>query len=444
MQLFLHDRDKKYAAENIIRIFFPDITLTADKNRRGDFVYFREGKRRKFVCYNKGEVMHIAYTRAEDTERFLYDFFVTHTGVKPPWGLLCGVRPLWLYRKRRESGMDAQQTATDMVQSYDVDDDKLAILKSCYDTQQRMQIERREGFYSLYISIPYCRSRCRYCSFISMSGENETEKAVYLQYLHRELEEIAAQAIFQKLKLLTIYIGGGTPTAISEQQLYDLLQCVNDNFKPLQEFTVEAGRPDCTNVEKLRILKQAGVDRISVNPQTFDDNILQGIGRAHSAADTVRCYEQARAQGHDNINMDLIAGLPGDTAAGFERSLRATLDLAPDSITVHSFTKKSGSFLSKQLLPYGEIAQMAAVRDKLMTNYEPYYIYRQKKTAENLENVGYAKHGKECLYNVYMMDELHTVLSAGAGAVTKYVCDGRKIKRKFNPKYPQEYILLHD
>ena len=218
----------------------------------------------------------------------------------------------------------------------------------------------------------------------------------------------------------------------------------------LQEYTVEAGRPDCTDAEKLRIIKQYGATRISINPQTFSDEVLRNIGRRHTAQDIRDCFAAARAAGHTNINMDLIAGLPGDTVEGFTHSLNEAIALDPENITVHTLTLKRASDLvvEHRAAEYDDVAAMLARCDRLVqAGYRPYYLYRQKGTLQNLENIGWAKPGAECLYNIYIMEEVHTILSAGAGGSTKLVIPGRrhgKIQRIFNFKYPNEYIQRFD
>ena len=218
----------------------------------------------------------------------------------------------------------------------------------------------------------------------------------------------------------------------------------------LEEFTVEAGRPDCTDEEKLRIIKEYGATRISINPQTFSDEVLRNIGRRHTAQDILDCYRTARRVGHDNINMDLIAGLPGDTVEGFRHSLQTALDLEPENITVHTLTLKRASNLvvEHRAADYADVAAMVESCELLeKAGYRPYYLYRQKGTLQNLENVGWCKPGYECLYNIYIMEEVHTILSAGAGGSTKLVAPGArhgKIERIFNYKYPTEYIDRFD
>ena len=304
---------------------------------------------------------------------------------------------------------------------------------------------------SLYVGIPFCPTRCSYCSFVSRTvGDKATRALVqpYVDKLCAELTAIRETADRCGLHIRTFYIGGGTPTSLSAAQLEQLMSHIAKTFDlaKLDEYTVEAGRPDCTDAEKLRIIKKYGATRISINPQTFSDQVLQNIGRRHTAQDIIDCFAAARAAGHKNINMDLIAGLPGDTVEGFEASLRQAIALDPENITVHTLTLKRASniVVEHRAADYADVAAMLGKCSLLAdAGYRPYYMYRQKGTLQNLENIGWAKPGFECLYNIYIMEEVHTILSAGAGGSTKLVIPGRrrgKIERIFNFKYPTEYI----
>ena len=276
----------------------------------------------------------------------------------------------------------------------------------------------------------------------------------YAELLCRELEITARIARSAGLRLETVYMGGGTPTTLSASELEMVLGTVRACFdlSNLREFTVEAGRPDTFTPEKLSVIKKSGADRISINPQTMNDAVLEAIGRRHTAKQTVEAFEMAREQGFDNINMDLIAGLPCDTFDGFKNKLERVLRLDPESVTVHSLAMKRASSLTTDgimpTLREGEVAdRMVEYARRTLTDngIVPYYMYRQSKTVGNLENVGYAKAGRECLYNVYIMDETHTILACGASAVTKLrEPGGPLISRIFNFKYPYEYIDRFD
>ena len=273
----------------------------------------------------------------------------------------------------------------------------------------------------------------------------------YVDCLCKEVEAIRDEADKAGLMLCSIYIGGGTPTSLSATQLRQLMGTVRDCFdlSTIVEYTVEAGRPDCTDAEKLAVIKEYGATRISINPQTFSDEVLENIGRKHSAQDILDCYVEARAAGHDDINMDLIAGLPGDTVEGFEKSLRQAIALDPENITVHTLTLKRASRIVIEDQKENDYADVAAMLEKCHllaeAGYRPYYLYRQKNTLQNLENVGWCKPGHEGYYNIYIMEEVQTILSAGAGGSTKLVADGgKRMQRIFNFKYPTEYIQRFD
>ena len=295
----------------------------------------------------------------------------------------------------------------------------------------------------LYLHIPYCFSKCRYCDFYSHPGERGVPDA-YVDALLRELHRFAPDA---PLRPDTLYFGGGTPTSLSADQLRQLMGTVRANFdlSKVVEYTVEAGRPDCTDAEKLAVIREYGATRISINPQTFSDEVLAGIGRKHSAQDILDCYAEARKAGHDDINMDLIAGLPGDTVESFEHSLRQAIALDPENITVHTLTLKRASRIVIEDQKENDYADVAAMLEKCHllaeAGYRPYYLYRQKYMSGSFENVGWCISGAEGLYNIYIMEELHSILSLGAGGSTKMVDAKRnRIERVFHPKFPLEYI----
>ena len=304
------------------------------------------------------------------------------------------------------------------------------------------------GAYSLYIGIPFCPSRCSYCSFVSCNLDRDRKLVQpYVDCLCREVEAIRAQADKAGLQLCSIYIGGGTPTSLSADQLRQLMGTVRQNFdlSKLLEYTVEAGRPDCTDAEKLAVIKEYGATRISIESP---DLLGPGAGQywpPPRRQDILDCYAQARAAGHQDINMDLIAGLPGDTVEGFTQSLKQAIALDPENITVHTLTLKRASRIVIEDQKENDYADVAAMLEQCsmlaQAGYQPYYLYRQKNTLQNLENVGWCKPGHEGYYNIYIMEEVQTILSAGAGGSTKLVADGgKRMQRIFNFKYPTEYI----
>ena len=303
---------------------------------------------------------------------------------------------------------------------------------------------------SLYVGIPFCPTRCTYCSFVSRTIGRKTELLnPYLEALLKEIQ-VSGKLLADSGKMLrTIYIGGGTPTSLSSPQMAYLLDAIRDNFDLSRciEFTVEGGRPDTLDAEKLRTIAAHGADRMSINPQTMEDHVLRACGRPHKAADVVRAYHEAMDAGFKAINMDLIAGLPQDSMDGFRRSLDAVAALDPANITVHTLALKKGAdlFEKRVALPTAEeVTAMVAYANEQLAgkNYKPYYLYRQKYMSGSFENVGWSRDNLDCLYNIYMMEELHTILSLGGGGMNKVNLPGGKLERFHNPKFPEQYIEM--
>ena len=383
--------------------------------------------------------------------KMLYQFLQRQTGIRPPWGMMTGVRPVRIIHDMRAAGATEQQIEDRFIGHFDCTRQRFDMAKRIADLQRPILEAARPMDCSLYAGIPFCPSRCSYCSFVSRTvGDKATRALVqpYVDCLCRELETMRQLAADCRLDVKTLYIGGGTPTSLSADQLRQLMGKLAGLFDlgRLQEYTVEAGRPDCTDYEKLCVLKEYGATRISINPQTFSDQVLKNIGRKHTARDILDCFAAARRAGHGNINMDLIAGLPGDTVEGFRKSLKTAISLEPENITVHTLTLKRASNLvvEHRAAAYDDVARMLESCTLLeQAGYVPYYLYRQKGTLQNLENIGWCKPGYEGLYNIYIMEEVHTILSAGAGGSTKLVQPGvrhARIERIFNYKYPTEYI----
>lgn len=382
--------------------------------------------------------------------RQLFYCFRDITGYLPEWGILTGIRPAKLYSQLVCSlGEELAQKA--FCADYLANANKISLCKEAHEGENKIISLSSPMSYSLYLSVPFCPSRCSYCSFVSHSIERAQDMIPqYVEYLLKELEITAKIAKQNNLKLETVYMGGGTPTTLSADELKTVLSAVRKNFdmSAVREFTVEAGRPDTITAEKLAVIKQCGATRISINPQTLNDDVLKAIGRNHTSQQTVDAFNLARSMGFDNINMDLIAGLPCDTVESFAKTLDGIIALDPESVTVHALSMKRASTLNA----HGDFPELEAGRTaaimvdtarKTLTERGvlPYYMYRQSKTVGNLENVGYAKKGFEGLYNVYIMDETHTILACGASAVTKLKAyDTGDISRIFNFKYPYEYI----
>lgn len=468
MKLCLIGHSFKYELEKLIRIFLPfekiefaeeaadgdgtavtRLDKTADKTVLSALLLIN-GK-----SYNKAyELSNSADDYDNECERLLavalYDCFVSASGYVPEWGILTGVRPAKLFSRLAAENGEANAENW-FKNALKVSDEKISLCRSAVVSEGKITSLSRPDSFSLYISIPFCPTRCSYCSFVSHSVENAGKLIPdYISLLKKEIAYTADIAKKIGLRLETVYIGGGTPTSVTAEQLGSIMKCVTDSFDTsnLREYTVEAGRPDTITAEKLETIKHLGAGRISINPQTMNDSVLEKIGRRHTAADTVKAFETARKCGFCNINTDLIAGLPGDTPESFFDTVRSILSLDPESITVHSLSMKRSSRLtvtgSFPEVKAGEDAgkMVSFARNTLEKHgFLPYYMYRQSKTVGNLENVGYAKPGTECLYNVYTMDETHTILACGASAVSKLrQPHGSYIERIFNFKYPYEYI----
>ena len=371
-------------------------------------------------------------------------------GYKSPFGIVTGIRPAKLAADYINH-LGEEKTKNILCEEYCVEDNKaeLCIRTAKNEISLTKNIQEKEC--SLYISIPFCPSKCRYCSFVSSTTERLLSLIPeYVDVLCTEIENISKIINQLGLRLKTVYVGGGTPAILTSEQIKKLLFTVNNAFEinNLNEFTFEAGRPDCINTDKLKVLHDYGVGRISINTQTANNEILSQVGRKHTFEDYTRCLYDARSIGIKCINTDLIAGLPGESEDSFYESINKVCDLSPENITVHAFTlKRSSEYKTSNLTQIDANSRIAnnmvsfSTKKLISSGYEPYYMYRQKNTVGNLDNTGYSKPGFECLYNIFMMGEYHTVFSAGAGAVSKYVSkDRQRIERVFSPKYPYEYL----
>lgn len=377
----------------------------------------------------------------------VYRLLSSLCSVRLEWGMLTGVRPVKRVQKMLDSGLDFVEIEEILNKRFDVSKAKIDLLIKIAKVQREIGLTRSKRGIHLYVSIPFCPSRCHYCSFISQTatGENNQLLYDYLEALKREIAVVGELVGRLGLLVQTVYIGGGTPTVLSAEQLWNLTDWLSSAFsiENLVEYTVEAGRPDTITEEKLRVLLQAGVTRISVNPQTFEDDVLLAVGRNHTCEQTLQAFALARKIGFDHINMDLIVGLPNDCLRTFSNTIQQAIHLSPESITLHTLAlKRSSAFYESAYRSVSkQVCAMLTRGEDALENagYRPYYLYRQKNMIESLENVGYAKKGFESLYNIDMMDENQTVLSMGAGGATKLVCDDT-IKRVFHFKYPREYI----
>jgi oxygen-independent coproporphyrinogen-3 oxidase len=370
----------------------------------------------------------------------------------PPWGALSGVRPTKISTKHLLEGGTEASAHRLLKDVYYVTPQRRELAMECSKSTVKAAAQLEEKDISLYVGIPFCPTRCAYCSFVSRSIGKRTELLEpYLDALFRELEETGKLLENSGRKVRTVYIGGGTPTTLSEAQMCRLLDAISGSFdlSRLLEFTVEGGRPDTLDESKLRAIRNHGADRMSINPQSMVDEVLRASGRAHRSEDVIRSYRQAVDAGFDAINMDLIAGLPGDTVEGFCYSLDTVAELNPANITVHTLALKKGAdlFEHRENIPTAQaVTQMVDYANQRLRTlgYKPYYLYRQKYMSGSFENVGWSRDGLDCLYNIYMMEEVHTILSLGGGGMNKVNFPDGSLKRFHNPKFPEQYIEMID
>ena len=379
----------------------------------------------------------------------LYEDLSSFTGISLPWGTLTGIRPVRLALDHIKNGFSNEETVRWMEDHYLVSREKACLSVDIADKELGIirEVNSLKGF-SLYIGIPFCPTTCLYCSFPSNAISRWRNRVPeYLSCVEKEAAEV--KELFRGQKLISLYIGGGTPTTLGPEELKRLFFIIRNSFdlSDLKEFTVEAGRPDSITPEKLRIIRENGGDRISVNPQTMNDKTLRLIGRNHSVEDTVRAFFEARDAGFDNINMDIILGLPGEGEKEVSHTLSEIASLGPDDLTIHSLAVKKGSRLKAEMEKYGydslnntdELMKLAGEAARGM-GLSPYYLYRQKNMSGNFENTGWARPGREGIYNILMMEEVHSIPAIGAGTVTKYVKDPKDIRRIGEPKDVNQYI----
>ena len=487
----LENHELKHAVEEMLFHLLPTETLSrADTAEQLTEPYCRsilseengEAAARAIVCMDGAvyeaekrasvtglETLDYKRTITELVKTTVYDAVVPFLPQAPVWGSLTGVCPAKLARGMIERGMTRGEAAVELREHFHVSPERTALTIRAAATAMEMDKTIGENDISLYVGIPFCPSRCYYCSFVSATTA-QSGKLIepYLDTLCREIEETAALVRAAGKQVQSVYIGGGTPTTLDEHQLARLLSALENHFdfSHLREYTVEAGRPDTITPEKLRVLKSAGVGRVSINPQSMNaavligrgyghadgmnDAVLAAIGRKHGSADVLRAFDEARQAGFDEINMDLIAGLTGDTAETFAQTVDTLLNLSPENITVHTLAIKRGADLTDKAAAAAQretVSQMLDGASHALQNAGdgPYYLYRQKFMAGGFENVGWCKPGTECFYNVSMMEELQTILSLGAGGVSKRVVrETGWIERANNPKYPLEYIQAAD
>lgn len=464
MNLYVKNHNFHFELENLTRLFFPNekITVIRDFSEPQPPCIYTEVSDKITISvnigsFNKSETA-VKKLTDDDNElvsaQLLYKLLCDFTGLTQPWGILTGVRPVKLLRRLAEESNE-EQAVKKFENDFFVSNEKIALTRETEHNERKiLELSKPESF-SLYVGIPFCPSRCSYCSFVMASIER-AEKLIepYTKLLCEEIKRTAEIANKLGLRLETVYFGGGTPTTLSAEQLDTVLRTVNKSFdmSTCREFTVEAGRPDTIDIAKLFALKENKVDRISINPQTVNDEVLKTIGRKHTAQQFFDAFELARKCGFDNINTDLIAGLPTDTPESFKNSLDSIVRLNAECITVHTLCMKRASRLTTEgvtldLQQARDAREMLAYTQNILgqNEYIPYYMYRQSRMVGNLENVGWSKKGFESLYNVYVMDETHTILACGSGGVTKLKRNNPDyLERIFNFKYPYEYIDRFD
>lgn len=464
MNLYVKNHNFHFELENLTRLFFPNekITVIRDFSEpQPPYIYTEVSDKITISVnigsFNKSETA-VKKLTDDDNElvsaQLLYKLLCDFTGLTQPWGILTGVRPVKLLRRLAEESSE-EQAVKKFENDFFVSNEKIALSRETEHNERKiLELSKPESF-SLYVGIPFCPSRCSYCSFVMASIER-AEKLIepYTKLLCEEIKRTADIANKLGLRLETVYFGGGTPTTLSAEQLDTVLGTVNNSFdmSTSREFTVEAGRPDTIDIAKLFVLKENKVDRISINPQTVNDEVLKTIGRKHTAQQFFDAFELARKCGFDNINTDLIAGLPTDTPESFKNSLDSIVRLNAECITVHTLCMKRASRLTTEgvtldLQQARDAREMLAYTQNILgqNEYIPYYMYRQSRMVGNLENVGWSKRGFESLYNVYVMDETHTILACGSGGVTKLKRNNPDyLERIFNFKYPYEYIDRFD
>lgn len=464
MNLYVKNHNFHFELENLTRLFFPNekITVIRDFSEPQPPCIYTEVSDKITISVNIGSFnkYETAVKKLTDDDnelvsaQLLYKLLCDFTGLTQPWGILTGVRPVKLLRRLAEESSE-EQAVKKFEKDFFVSNEKIALSRETEHNERKiLELSKPESF-SLYVGIPFCPSRCSYCSFVMASIER-AEKLIepYTKLLCEEIKQTAEIANKLGLRLETVYFGGGTPTTLSAEQLDTVLRTVNNSFdmSTCREFTVEAGRPDTIDIAKLFALKENKVDRISINPQTVNDEVLKTIGRKHTAQQFFDAFELARKCGFDNINTDLIAGLPTDTPESFKNSLDSIVRLNAECITVHTLCMKRASRLTTEgvtldLQQARDARKMLAYTQNILgqNEYIPYYMYRQSRMVGNLENVGWSKKGFESLYNVYVMDETHTILACGSGGVTKLKRNNPDyLERIFNFKYPYEYIDRFD
>ena len=459
MQLTLSGHDDRYAVEQLLLSLFPEntpIEAVSSLHRGQTWITLRaaitlEGKTAQAVRRLKTQDETVRLRRRA-LQQSVYLAAIQLLPHEPAWGALAGVRPTKITTKHLLEGGTPQSAEELLKDVYFVTPERRKLAVQCSQSTVRAAQLLDPRDISLYVGIPFCPTRCSYCSFVSRTVGKKTELLEpYLNALLKEIEVTGGLLEKSGRRVRTIYIGGGTPSTLSAPQLARLMDAMGKAFdlSACLEYTVEGGRPDTLDFEKLSVIHDHGANRMSINPQTMEDAVLRACGRPHKGEDIVRAFHQAVQAGFQAINMDLIAGLPEDDYAGFCRSLDAVAALQPSNITVHTLALKKGAdlFEKRGSLPSAqEVTRMVDYANQTLASlgYGPYYLYRQKYMSGSFENVGWSREGMDCLYNIYMMEELHTILSLGGGGMNKVNLPDGTLQRFHNPKFPEQYIELLD
>lgn len=456
IKIKINDEKFKYDIYNIFKLFFHEIEFIENENY--DFNIFVANNNLKIIDKNTEKICDFdeQLTIKENIKKILYNCLSYKTGSKIPWGTLVGIRPTKIAIKLINEGKTDEEIVEHFKYHSLTRDDKARLCTQVAKAEAGI-INTRTDNISVYIGMPFCPTRCLYCSFISDTIDNCKDiVADYLLALNYEIEAISQYVRDKKLNIECVYFGGGTPTSINDQQFENIMNKIYNGFvkeNNVKEFTVECGRPDSITVPKLYTLKRYGVQRISINPQTMNDSTLKLIGRGHNSKDVIEKFNLARKMGFNNINVDLIVGLPGEGLSEVKHTCSEVLKLAPDNLTVHGLSLKRGSKLHQNIInnihmkiaPKDELNEMHEATSKLAADLSlmPYYMYRQKNTVGNgnLENVGYSKASLECIYNIEMIEERQTIIALGANAVSKIIfLKENRLERFPNHKDVGEYI----
>ena len=458
----LKGHDYKYEVSELIKLFTSDFRFidVRDCMMVIENSIFYHGDRlfsKTVYCENYQEILsNVDYrdlsgldererkkTIKETIKRSMFKILEQKFESNVPWGILTGIRPVKIVHALLDEGKDEEYIKIKLGEDYYIKDDKIELALNIAKRERQFIYPIDENKVSLYVGIPFCPTRCYYCSFPANPVDKfGGKKPLYVEKLLQEAKGVAELLRDNNKEIETLYIGGGTPTTLSPEEMETLIKGLFKEFdlSNIKEFTVEAGRPDTINREILEVLKKHGVSRISINPQTMNDETLQKVGRKHSVNDIIECFQLARELGFDNINMDIILGLVDENLAMVENTLKEIEKLSPESLTVHTLAVKRTSKLKENIDNY-ELTQFDEMTKMIDLSMNPYYMYRQKHMLGNLENIGYAKEGYECIYNIQIMEERQSNIALGAGSITKFVyADENRIERVENVKNLEQYI----